>query len=348
MSQDLPSSNTLISEIRQLINETRVGVAIAVNASLTLLYWKIGQRIQAEILKGERAEYGKEILATLSQQLTKDYGSGFSYSMLTRTVQFAQAFPDQSVVVALSQVLSWSHFKELLPLEQPLQREFYAEMCRVEQWSVRTLRQKIDSMLYERLALSKQPEELARLELQALREEGKVSTGLVLKDPYVLNFLGLQDRYLEKDLEDAILREMEAFLLEMGDGFAFLARQKRIQIDNDDFYVDLLFYHRKLRRLIAVDLKMGEFKAEYKGQMELYLRWLNRYDRQPGEEAPLGIILCAGKKQEQIELLELDRSGIHVAEYLTVLPPREVLQQKLHSAIQQARQRLGAAEEENG
>lgn len=348
MSQNLPSSNTLISEIRQLINETRVGVAIAVNASLTLLYWKIGQRIQAEILKGERAEYGKEILATLSQQLTKDYGSGFSYSMLTRMVQFAQAFPDQSVVVALSQVLSWSHFKELLPLEQPLQREFYAEMCRVEQWSVRTLRQKIDSMLYERLALSKQPEELARLELQALREEGKVSTGLVLKDPYVLDFLGLQDRYLEKDLEDAILRDMEAFLLEMGDGFAFLARQKRIQIDNDDFYVDLLFYHRKLRRLIAVDLKMGEFKAEYKGQMELYLRWLNRYDRQPGEEAPLGIILCAGKKQEQIELLELDRSGIHVAEYLTVLPPREVLQQKLHSAIQQARQRLGAAEEENG
>lgn len=348
MSQDLPSSNTLISEIRQLINETRVGVAIAVNTSLTLLYWKIGQRIQVEILKGERAEYGKEILATLSQQLTKDYGSGFSYSMLTRMVQFAQAFPDQSVVVALSQVLSWSHFKELLPLEQPLQREFYAEMCRVEQWSVRTLRQKIDSMLYERLALSKQPEELARLELQALREEGKVSTGLVLKDPYVLDFLGLQDRYLEKDLEDAILRDMEAFLLEMGDGFAFLARQKRIQIDNDDFYVDLLFYHRKLRRLIAVDLKMGEFKAEYKGQMELYLRWLNRYDRQPGEEAPLGIILCAGKKQEQIELLELDRSGIHVAEYLTVLPPREVLQQKLHSAIQQARQRLGAAEEEKG
>lgn len=349
MSQDLPSSNTLIREIRQLIDETRVSVAIAVNASLTVLYWKIGQRIQAEILKGERAEYGKEILATLSQQLTQDYGSGFSYSMLTRMVQFAQAFPDQTVVVALSKVLSWSHFKELLPLEQPLQREFYTEMCRVEQWSVRTLRQKIDSMLYERLALSKQPEELIRLELQALREEGKVSTGLVLKDPYVLDFLGLQDRYLEKDLEDAILREMEAFLLEMGDGFAFLARQKRIQIDNDDFYVDLLFYHRKLRRLIAVDLKMGEFKAEYKGQMELYLRWLNRYDRQPGEEAPLGIILCAGKKQEQIELLELDRSGIHVAEYLTVLPPREVLQQKLHSAIQQARQRLlGTAEEEKG
>jgi len=348
MSQDLPSSNTLISEIRQLINETRVGVAIAVNASLTLLYWKIGQRLQTEILKGERAEYGKEILATLSQQLTQDYGSGFSYSMLTRMMQFAQAFPEQAVVVALSQALSWSHFKELLPLAQPLQREFYAEMCRVEQWSVRTLRQKIDSMLYERLALSKQPEELARLELQALREEGKITPGLVLKDPYVLDFLGLQDRYLEKDLEDAILRDMEAFLLEMGDGFAFLARQKRIQIDNDDFYVDLLFYHRKLRRLIAVDLKMGEFRAEYKGQMELYLRWLNRYDRQPGEEAPLGIILCAGKKQEQIELLELDRSGIHVAEYLTVLPPREVLQQKLHSAIQQARQRLGAAEEENG
>ncbi|NJP12232.1 MAG: DUF1016 domain-containing protein [Leptolyngbyaceae cyanobacterium RU_5_1] len=340
MSQDLPSSNLLVNDIRQLINAARVGVAIAVNASLTLLYWRIGQRIQTEILKGGRAEYGREILATLSQQLTIDYGNGFSYSMLTRMVQFVQAFPEESVVVALSQVLSWSHFKELLPLEKPLQREFYAEMCRVEQWSVRTLRQKIDSMLYERMALSRQPDELARLELQALREEGRISPGLVLKDPYILNFLGLQDRYLEKDLEDAILREMEAFLLELGDGFAFLARQKRIQIDNDDFYIDLVFYHRKLHRLIAVDLKLGEFKAEYKGQMELYLRWLNRYDRQPGEETPLGIILCAGKKQEQIELLELDRSGIHVAEYLTVLPPREVLQRKLHSAIQQARARL--------
>ncbi len=164
------------------------------------------------------------------------------------------------------------------------------------------------------------------------------SPDLLLKDPYVLDFLGLSDRYLEKDLEDAILREMELFLLELGAGFSFVARQKRVQIDNDDFYIDLLFYNRKLRRLVAIELKLGDFKAEYKGQMELYLRWLAKYEQQEQEGPPIGIILCAGKKQEQIELLELGKSGIHVAEYLTVLPPREALQAKLHQAIENARQ----------
>ena len=165
------------------------------------------------------------------------------------------------------------------------------------------------------------------------------------KIPYVLDFLGLNDRYLERDLEDAILREIETFLLELGDGFAFLGRQKRIQIDSDDFYLDLLFYHRHLRRLIAIDLKLGDFKAEYKGQMELYLRWLAKHEQQAGEESPLGLILCAGKKEEQIELLELGQSGIHVAEYLTVLPPRELLRQKLHAAIETSRARLEAKKE---
>ena len=136
------------------------------------------------------------------------------------------------------------------------------------------------------------------------------------------------------------MREIEQFLLELGAGFTFVARQKRLQIDNDDFYIDLLLYNRKLKRLVAVELKIGEFKAEYKGQMELYLRWLARYEQENGENSPLGIILCAGKKQEQIELLELDKSSIHVAEYLTVLPPRETLQAKLHDAIERARLRL--------
>ena len=341
MSDNLPESSELVNEIRQLIQEARTAVSAAVNAGLTMLYWRIGRRIQAEILKGERAGYGDEIVSTLSRQLQQEYGNGFSAKNLRHMIRFAEEFPEEEIVSSLWQQLSWSHFKEIIYLKAPMQKEFYAEMCRVERWSVRMLRQKIDSMLYERTALSKQPEALVRAELQALREDDTLSPDLVFKDPYVLDFLGLKDRYLEKDLEDAILREMEAFLLELGDGFAFLARQKRIQIDSDDFYIDLLFYHRKLKRLIAVDLKLGDFKAEYKGQMELYLRWLNRYDRQPDEDPPLGIILCAGKKQEQIELLELDQAGIHVAEYLTVLPPKEVLQQKLHVAIEQAKQRLG-------
>ena len=170
---------------------------------------------------------------------------------------------------------------------------------------------------------------------------------MVFRDPYILDFLNLKDSYLEKDLENAILRELETFLLELGNGFAFLARQWRIQIDSDDFYLDLLYYHRYLKRLIAIDLKLGNFKAVYKGQMELYLRWLARHEQQPGEGSPLGIILCAGKKEEQIELLEIGDSGIHVAEYLTALPSRELLQQKLHDAIKFSQARLEAKKREN-
>jgi predicted nuclease of restriction endonuclease-like (RecB) superfamily len=340
MSQLTPS-DVLMQDIRDLIEEARSAVAVTVNVSLTMLYWQIGRRIHSEILQGEqRTEYGKTILATLSQQLTQEYGRGFSYSALTRMAKFSEVFPAQPVVAVWAKTLSWSHFRELLPMEQPLQREFYAEMCRIERWSVRTLKNRIDSMLYERTALSRKPDALIQTELEALRETNQLSPDLVFRDPYFLDFLGLKDQFQEQDLEAGILREIEAFLLEMGTGFTFVARQQRIQIDSDDFYIDLLLYHRKLRRLVAIELKTGNFKAEYKGQMELYLRWLDRYDREPHEEAPLGIILCAGKKQEQIELLELDQSGIHVAEYLTVLPPIELLQAKLRSAVAQAQLRL--------
>ena len=334
----------LLADVQSMIEQTRAGVAQTVNAGMTSLYWRVGKRIQGEILQGQRADYGKEIVATLSQQLTAEFGRGYSYSALTRMINFAKAFSEAEIVATLSQQLGWSHFRELLPLKEPLQREFYAEMCRVERWSVRTLRDKISSMLYERTAISRKPEEVARAELAQLREDDRLTPTLVFKDPYVLDFLGLNDRYLERDLEDAILREIETFLLELGDGFAFLGRQKRIQIDSDDFYLDLLFYHRRLRRLIAIDLKLSDFKAEYKGQMELYLRWLAKHEQQPGEESPLGLILCAGKKEEQIELLELGQSGIHVAEYLTVLPPRALLQEKLHAAIETSRARLEAKE----
>lgn len=263
-------------------------------------------------------------------------------------VKFGKVFPDGEIVATLSQQLGWSHFKELLPLKQPLQREFYAEMCRLERWSVRTLRAKIDSMLYERTSLSKKPEEVVQSELAKLRQQDQLSPSLVFKDPYILDFLGLQDRYLERDLEDAILREIESFLLELGSGFAFLARQKRLSIDSEDFYIDLLFYHRSLSRLVAIDLKLGDFKAEYKGQMELYLRWLAKHEQQPDENPPLGLILCAGKSEEQIELLELDQSGIHVADYLTILPPREALENRLHQAIASAKSRFQSNNENTG
>ena len=331
---------TLVSDVRQLIESSHAQLASTVNSALTMLYWQIGQRIRNEVLQGERAEYGEQIVSTLAAQLESDYGRGFSGKNLRHMLRFVEAYPDVQIVSTLSRQLAWSHFLELIYLKDPLKRDFYAAMCGQERWSVRTLRERMCTMLFERTALSRKPDELLVTELAALRTTGQLTPNLILKDPYVLDFLGLQDRYLEKDLEDAILRELENFLLELGAGFTFVARQKRLQIDNDDFYIDLLLYNRRLKRLVAIELKLGDFKAADKGQMELYLRWLAKHEQEPGEAPPLGIILCSGKKQEQVELLELDQAGIHVAEYLTELPSKELLQQKLHEAIALSRQRL--------
>ncbi|PLC49764.1 hypothetical protein CR159_10745 [Pollutimonas subterranea] len=334
---DAAQAQALLGDIQALIETSRQRAALAVNAELTLLFWRIGHRIHTEVLAGQRAGYGEEILPTLAKQLARDYGRGFGEKNLRRMVKFAVTFPDEPIVATLSRQLSWSHFVLLLALKEPLQRDYYAQMTGAERWSVRTLRERIDSMLYERTALSKRPDETIAQELAALRDAQRMSPELIMRDPYILDFLGLRDCWQEGDLEAAIIREMEAFLLELGAGFSFLARQKRIQIDDEDFHLDLLFYNRKLRRLVAVELKIGEFKAAYKGQMELYLRWLDKHEREPDEGSPLGIILCTGKKREQIELLELDKSGIHVAEYLTTLPPRAVLGERLLQATARAR-----------
>ena len=333
-------STSLLAEIRQIIDSARARAAGAVNAELTLLYWKVGRRIRQDILGEKRADYGAGIVSALAQQLTLEYGRGWGERHLRNCIRFAENFADEKIVHTLCSELSWSHLRLIAAMEDPLKRDFYIELCRLERWSVRQLQERMQSMLFERSAISKKPEETIHHDLQILRGEGKPSPDLLLKDPYLLDFLGLNDRYLERDLEDAVLREIEQFLLELGAGFTFVARQKRIQIDDDDFYIDLLFYNRKLKRLLAIELKIGEFRAEYKGQMELYLRWLAKYEQEPDENSPLGIILCTGKKEEQIELLELDRSGIHVAEYLTVLPPRETMRAKLHQSIRNARQRL--------
>jgi predicted nuclease of restriction endonuclease-like (RecB) superfamily len=323
-----------------MIHTARDYVAQAVNSALVLLYWKVGKRILQDILKEKRAGYGEEILPTLSAKLAAEFGDGFSSRNLARMVRFAEIFPDVNIVSTLSAKLSWSHFVEIIPLKGDLQRDFYAEMCRLERWSVRTLREKIGGMLYERTALSKKPGELAKKELEGLREEDKLTPDLVFRDPYFLDFLGLKDTYSEKDLEKAILRDMESFILELGVGFTFVARQKRMTVGGDDFYLDLLFYHRKLRRLVAIELKLGKFKPEYTGQMELYLRWLEKYEQQSEEESPIGLILCAGRSEEQVKLLRLDKSGIRVAAYLTELPPQDVLRKKLHEAILSAQTRI--------
>jgi len=339
------TAQTLFREIRQLIDAAKQRAAVAINAEITLLYWQVGDRIQTEILQRQRAEYGKQAIAELSRHLTQTYGKGWSERQLRYCILIAEVFPDREILHTLCAKLSWSHLKLIMGIDDPLKRNFYIEITQLENWSVRQLQERINSMLFERTAISRKPEETISHDLEQLRKNKQISPDLLLKDPYILDFLDISDRYLEKDLEDAILRDIEKFLLELGAGFTFVARQKRIQIDNDDFYIDLLFYNRKLKRLVAIDLKLGNFRHEYKSQMELYLRWLAKYDQESDEKPPLGIILCAGKKQEQIELLELDKSGIHVAEYLTVLPPKELLQAKLQQAIASARRRLPSTEQ---
>lgn len=337
----------LLADVRELILAAREQVARAVDSGLVTLYWHIGRRVNQDILKEKRAEYGAQIVATLSRQLEVEFGRGFAEKNVRRMVQFAETFPDEQIVATLRRQLGWSHFKEIIPQQDELKRDFYAEMCRIERWSVRTLRQKIGGMLYERTALSKKPDKLIRQELAALREEDMLSPDLVFRDPYVLDFLRLRDTYGEKDVESAILREIESFILELGVGFAFLGRQKRMQIGSEDYYLDLLFYHRKLRRLVAIDLKMGEFEAADKGQMELYLNWLKRHGCEPGEGEPLGMILCAGKNEEHVELLELEKSGIHVATFWTRVLPKAQLQLKLREAVRLARARLAERAQAN-
>lgn len=341
-------SSGLFSEIKQLIEKSKNNIAISVNAEMSLLYWNIGNRINKEVQKQSRAEsYGKKIVATLWRQLSSEYGTSFSEKNLRRMMQFAETFPDEKIVVSLIRELSWTHILALIPITEPLKRDFYIEMCKMDKWSVRTLRNRIDSMLFERTAISKKPDQTIENDLLALKNEAKLSPDLVFRDPYFLDFLGLKDTYSEKDVETAILAELQNFILEFGSDFAFLARQKRITIGDDDFYIDLLFYHRKLKRLIAIELKLGKFKHEHKSQLELYLRWLDKYEKQEGENTPLGILLCTEKNDQMIELLELDKSGIHVATYLTELPPIEWLKAKLHKSIEESKNRLFYKKEED-
>ena len=334
------SDKNLFSEIKHLIEESRQSVAQAINTGLAAMYWNIGKRINEEVLGNKRAKYGKQILQTLSAKLTEEYGKGWSVKQLQHCLRFADIFPDVQIVSTLWRQFSWSHLKEIIYLKTDLEREFYAQMCRIEKWSVRTLRNKIDSMLFERTSISKKPEILAKLELTQLKEEDKLSPDLIFRDHYVLDFLNLKDTYSERDLESAILRELESFILELGIGFTFVARQKRMIIDNTDFNLDLLFFHRKLKRLVAIDLKIGKFKASYKGQMELYLRWLEKYEAEQGEELPIGLILCAEGNNEQIELLQLNKANIKVAEYITKYLPKKLLAKKLHQFSENAKKIL--------
>ena len=286
-------TQSLMEDLRQIINQARGHVAATANYELTMMYWHIGERINRDVLGSQRAEYGKQIVAQVARQLQKEYGKkGFDDKSIRRMMQFANLFADEQIVAQAARQLSWSHFIEVLPLKDDLQREFYITMAVSGRWGRNRLRKEIDGMLYERTAISGKPDE---------------------------------GMYSEKSLEDSLIAHLEQFIIELGNGFCFVARQKRMIIDGEDFYLDLLFFHRRLHRLIAIDLKLDRFKAQYKGQMELYLRWLEQNEMEPGEETPLGLLLCTEGSEEQIELLQLDKAGIKVAQYLTELPPRSLI-----------------------
>ena len=330
----------IFTEISLIISETKIKVQTSLNSEMVLLYWNVGRHVRNEILDKNESHYGEEVVKNLSKKLLHKYGRGYSRSNLFNMINFYDRFREEKIIQTLSGQLSWSHIIEIIKIEDNLKMRFYIPMTINERWSVRTLKERIDSMLYERTALSKKPESTIENDLKLLSDESKMSLDLFLRDPYVLDFLEMKDTYNEKDLENAILIELESFILEFGRDFAFVGRQVRITVGNRDYYIDLLFYHRKLRRLVLIELKLGEFKPEHKGQVELYLRWLDKNERNEGEESPIGIILCAEKSNETVELLELGQSGIHVAQYLTQIPPKEVFEEKLYKAIERAKSKL--------
>ena len=327
----------LYSDLVQLIEQSRAHVAKEFNLTLVLLNWSIGNRINLDIITDGRGEYGKQVIDTISSSLKVQYGEGYSPSNISRMTKFAKLYPDKQIVATLSQQLSWSHIIEIIPIDNENKRNFYIQMNITEKWGVRMLRSKVKGMLYERSAISKKPEKLIASELKKASKD-ELTADIVFQDPYFLTFTGLKDSYSENDLENAILDNLTLFIQELGTDFCFVARQKRMATKNKDRYLDLLFFHRGMKRLIAVELKLGTFEPEHKGQMEWYLRWLEKNECKPGENKPLGIILCADKDQEDIEYLELNNSGIHVAQYLTELPPQPILEAKLHKAIKTARE----------
>ncbi len=327
----------LYGGIAELIKQAKTRVAVTINAELAMLNWQIGKYINQFILQGNRAPYGKQIITNLSVQLTGNFGSGWSEKQLMHFLRVAESFSEEQIVYAVSRQLSWTHLKTIAYENDPLKRQFYLEMAISQRWNTRTLADQIDKMLYERTAIAQQPELQIQQALNELKAEDVINPDLFFKNTYILDFLGLRSTYSEKDLEDSLVTNLEQFILELGSGFAFIERQKRIPIDAIDYHLDLLFYHRKLRRLVAIDLKLGKFKPKYKSQMELYLRWLEKHEMQPGEDKPIGLLLCSEGNTEHIELLMLDEKKIKVAQYLTELPSKQWFADKLHRSIEIAR-----------
>lgn len=333
------AEESLYSDVCQIIDGTRGRIATFLNTEVCMTNWYIGKRIKEDVLFNQRAEYGKQVIKNLSLRLIGRYRSGWSEKKLRHCIRSAETFSEQDIVSSTQRQLTWTHLKSLMYIKDPLERQFYAHLCGMEHWDTRTLDQKIDQQLYQRSAISRKPEEVIKQELAEVKENNQLLPDLVFRSSYFLDMLGLPDVFTEKDLESAIITQIEGFIKELGSDFTFVARQKRITVDATDYYLDLLFFHRELRRLVAIDLKLGKFKPEHEGQMLLYLRYLNQNERKAWEESPIGLILCSEGNTEHIEYLMLDEnSPIKVAQYYTQLPDKKLLAQKLKKAIAIARE----------
>ena len=325
-------SDHLYQGVVDIINDAKRDVIVYVNKHANMMFWHIGHFINEDMGYQQYSAYGDKILATLSQRLTALYGKGYTYSAVTRMMKVARIYNEEGMFATLSQTLTWSHFLELITIEDDTKRLFYQQMGIAEHWSVRQLRDKQDEMAYERSLIAAKPENEIITTLEQVSPT-HMEPDAVLRNSYVLDFLGLSGYYSEGELEAAIAKQLEAFILELGQGFAFLERQKRFTIDGTDYYLDLLFYHRKLKCLVAIDLKLGKFKPQYKGQMELYLKYLQKYDMQPDENPPIGLLLCSEGNTEHIELMMLNEDRIKVAQYLTCLPDKQWFIDKLNRSI---------------
>ena len=325
-------SDSLYRGVAEIIDDAQHVVVVYVNKHANLMFWHIGHFINEDLGYRKYSAYGDKIFATLSQRLTNHYGKGYTYSAVTRMMKVARIYHDEEMFATLSQTLTWSHFLELISIEDSTKRLFYQQMGIAEHWSVRQLRDKQDQMVYERSLLAAKPEDDIVKILEKVSPT-HMEPDAVLRNSYVLDFLGLSGYYSEEDLEAAIAKQLEAFILELGQGFAFLERQKRFSIDGTDYYLDMLFYHRKLKCLVAIDLKLGKFKPQYKGQMELYLKYLQKHDMQPDENPPIGLLLCSEGNTEHIELMMLNEDRIKVAQYLTCLPNKQWFIDKLNRSI---------------
>ncbi len=343
LTKDITSSELLqigsriSEEVGRIIELSKHTIAVYLNGEVSMTYWRIGKYIAGELETLGTEKYGAKIVATVSRQLTERFGKGYTRDAIFRMVKVVRAYPEEEIVGTLSRQLTWSHFIELAEIQEPTRRFFYQQMSIVNNWSVRQLRKQEDAMAYERSLIAAKPDD-EQVQTLSKVTEGNISPDVILKSSYVVDFLGLKGDFSESKLEDAVVNQLEQFIMELGQDFAFLERQKKISIDSIDYRLDLLFYHRRLRRLFAIDLKLGKFKPEYKGQMELYLKYLKKYEMQPGEEEPIGLLLCSEGNTEHIELMMLDEQNIKVAQYLTVLPEKQWFIDKLNRAILIARE----------